>query len=70
MAATKTGQRIREVRQELGLSLRSLGTRIGVSAVYLSDMERGNRTLPPARLMQIADVLGVTVAELIEVDNL
>ena len=49
------------------MSLRSLGDRIGVSAVYLSDMERGNRTLPPARLMQIADVLGVTVAELIEV---
>ena len=65
MTTITTGQRIREVRQRREMSLRQFGKLIGVSAVYLSDIERGNRIASPGRLIQIADVLGVSVSELI-----
>ena len=39
------GQRIRDARVRKGVSLRALARRVGVSAPYLSDMERGNRSL-------------------------
>jgi len=37
------GREYRSRREKLGWSLRSAGERIGVSAAYLSDLERGNR---------------------------
>lgn len=40
------GQCIRSRREELGISVRSLAEKIGMSPVYLSDIERGNRNAP------------------------
>lgn len=40
------GQCIRKRREELGVSVRALAEKIGMSAVYLSDIERGNRNAP------------------------
>ena len=40
------GQCIRKRREELGLSVRALASKIGMSPVYLSDIERGNRSAP------------------------
>lgn len=40
------GQCIRKRREELGLSVRALASKIGMSPVYLSDIERGNRNAP------------------------
>ena len=40
------GKFIRQRRNELGYSCRALATKLGMSAVYLSDLENGNRKAP------------------------
>lgn len=40
----RNGEFARECREKTGLSLRKLAKRMGVSAPFLSDLERGNRT--------------------------
>ena len=39
----RNGAFAREVREKSGKSLRSVAAAMGVSAVFLSDLERGNR---------------------------
>jgi predicted transcriptional regulator len=39
----ENGQFARKCREEAGVSLRTLAKRMGVSAPFLSDLERGNR---------------------------
>lgn len=39
----RNGQFARECREKEGISLRKLAKRMGVSAPFLSDLERGNR---------------------------
>ena len=39
------GERIREVRNTLGLTLEKFGDRLGVTKVALSNIEKGNRNL-------------------------
>lgn len=41
---TQIGNLMRLTRQERKISLRELARQLGVSAAYLSDMERGRRT--------------------------
>lgn len=53
------GKYIRDMRNDKGVSLRSLALRIGISAAYLSDIEHSNR-LPPQNknlIRKISDVL-------------
>lgn len=40
----EVGRVMRDIRMKARLSLRDLGGQMGFSAVYLSDLERGNRT--------------------------
>lgn len=40
------GECIRKRREELGISVRALAEKLGMSPVYLSDIERGNRNAP------------------------
>ena len=47
------GSEVRTVRQGKGITLRDMARRIGISAVYLSDMERGNRPVSPKHLAKI-----------------
>jgi len=59
------GQRIRELRQEHGLSLRDLGERLGTSAnptspAFLSDLENGRRFPSDEMLAKLAQALGTT----------
>ena len=61
------GQEIRRLRLALGLSLRELSTRLGVSAAHLSDIERGFRRPSDALLERIVFELrnvGSNVTEL------
>lgn len=39
----RTGQEMRRLREASGLSLRAIATRMGVSAPYISDLEKGFR---------------------------
>ena len=49
---TPFGQRIRKLRRDRGLSLKTMAYDIGVSAAYLSALEHGKRGTPTWSLVQ------------------
>ncbi len=57
------GARIRERRKELKITLRSLGTSIGVSGEQMSNYERGEQRLAAAHLYEIAIILELTISD-------
>jgi transcriptional regulator with XRE-family HTH domain len=61
------GQAIRHLREAQDLSLRSLARKVGVSAPFLSDLERDRRSTE--RLEEIASALGVTLDDLEDFDT-
>jgi predicted transcriptional regulator len=48
----ENGQFARECREKAGLSLRALAKRMGISAPFLSDLERGNRQWSDAQCIK------------------
>ena len=74
MAATATdaatlGPRVRALREGLGLSLRELGDRSGVSAPMLSQVERGETSPTLAVAARIAAGLELTLSQLLRLDE-
>lgn len=64
------GDRLRMIRKKKGLSLRALASKAGLSASYLSDLERGTRGAPTAPVLErLADALGVSVDALLGREN-
>jgi len=61
----KTGQRIRNLRKNLGLSQLSLSEQVGMTKGYLSKIERADSPPPFSTLERLAVVLGVDVNELL-----
>lgn len=65
------GLRIKDLRDERGLSQRGFAarigmTRIGMSPTYLADVERGARNVSIDNMKRIADGFGVTFHEMTE----
>lgn len=65
---TTLGQIIRHKRESIGLSLRGFAKLLGVSATYLSELERDHTTATERRLVQIAKMLGFDPAWLCSKD--
>lgn len=63
----KNGMKIRAAREKKGITLAQLAEKIGKTAPYLSDIERGNRRGSYATLEMIARVLEMPVEEIWEV---
>ena len=63
----KNGLKIRVARERRGWTLAQLAEKVGKSAPYLSDIERGNRRGSYATLEVIARVLELPVEEIWEV---
>jgi transcriptional regulator with XRE-family HTH domain len=59
------GDRLRDARQHLGLSLRALGEVTGFSASFHSQVELGQASPSLGSLQRIADALGITVSRLL-----
>jgi len=60
------GQRIRKLREQLGLSQLVLAEMVGKSsAAYIAFIEAGERNISTMDLMLLAKKLGTTVAELV-----
>jgi transcriptional regulator with XRE-family HTH domain len=59
------GQRIAQVRKERGITQVELAKRTGLIQVVVSDYERGRLRLPADMALRFAEVLGVTVDELL-----
>lgn len=60
----KLGPFIRTTRHEKGLTLRELARKAEISAPFLSDLERGNRSCSEAVLVRLARPLGVPATTL------
>ena len=61
------GWRIKDLREERGLSQRGFAEKIGMSPSYLADVERGSRNISLDNIKRIADGFDISVAELMEV---
>lgn len=62
--AAELGSRIRELRGITGLSMRDLAAKAGVSAGYISQIEKGQANASLAVLRAIADAFGIPWLEL------
>jgi transcriptional regulator with XRE-family HTH domain/mannose-6-phosphate isomerase-like protein (cupin superfamily) len=58
------GQRLREVREDRGLSLRQLARQLGVSPSFVSQMETGKSQPSVATLYSLSQLLGVSIDRL------
>ncbi len=65
MQRVEIGRRIRQVRQERGLTQKELGGRLGFSAGWVSMVERGGIGLEVPELDRVAQALRVSIYELI-----
>lgn len=63
------GQRIKALRDAMGLSLRDLAERSGVSAPMLSQVERGETSPTLASAAKIASGLELTLSQLLRLDE-
>lgn len=61
---TVNGTTIREMRKLLGIHGQDLARRAGISATYLSEIEKGHKQPSNPVLHKIAGALGVDVASL------
>jgi len=68
-SATPVGHRIRALREAMGLSLRDLAERCGVSAPMLSQVERGETSPTLAVAEKIAAGLDLTLSQLLRLDE-
>ena len=59
------GNRIKEKREEQGFTQEQLGEATGLSSVHISFVENGKRKPSLHSLLQICNVLGITMYELL-----
>jgi transcriptional regulator with XRE-family HTH domain len=69
MATKSMGERIKELRLEVGISLRQLASKTGKSPAFISDVELGRRYPSDDALSDIAKVLNVAEDELKSLDT-
>ena len=59
------GQRIRRFRMERGITQEELAFRVGTSAAYISNIENAHKCPSLGKLLEISEVLQVTLNDLI-----
>jgi transcriptional regulator with XRE-family HTH domain len=67
-AEIDVGERLRAIRRSRRATLRTVATRSGLSESFLSQVERGQSSASIASLRRIAEALGVSIADLFDVD--
>jgi transcriptional regulator with XRE-family HTH domain len=67
--ARQVGSRIRALREAMGMSLRDLAERCGVSAPMLSQVERGETSPTLAVAAKVAEGLELTLSQLLRLDE-
>lgn len=66
---TKAPNRIRELREAIGMTQAELARRINVTPPALQKVERGTRGLDQQWMRRIAPALGVTPADLLPIED-
>jgi len=64
------GKRIRKFRTSKGMTMEELGARLGISAAAISRYELGQRKVSFEMASKIADVLGVSVPDILTAEDL
>lgn len=64
MITVEIGKRIRELRQQTGLSQEKFALKIGMDRTYFASVENGKRNIAVVNLEKIANGLGVSLSEL------
>jgi len=67
---TAFGARLAELRSHAGLSQHELGARVGKAKETIRDIERGINATPLPEAARIADALGVTLPDLMDLADL
>ncbi len=60
-----SGEKIRQLRNDKGISQYELAERVNASLQQIDGYERGDKNMPVERLFNIAEVLGATPADLL-----
>lgn len=63
------GERLRELREKRGETVRSLAEKMGMSFAYLSEMERGVKVPSLTTIIRLAIALDCKVTDLVDVFN-
>ena len=66
MITKDLGKRIRELRQQTGLSQEKFALKIGMDRTYFASVETGKRNIAILNIKKIADSLSITLSELFE----
>jgi transcriptional regulator with XRE-family HTH domain len=65
-ALAQVASAVKDRREQLGLTLRALASRSGVSSSMISEIERGAKSPTISILSALAQALGVTISALVE----
>lgn len=60
------GYRLRQVREDAGLSQAALADKAGLHVTYVSSMERGRRNVSLVNIHALAEALGVNPGQLLD----
>ena len=66
MSPERFGMRLKEIREQKGMTQEELAKRADVSRAYLSRLEMGRHDPPLSTVEKLAKALGVKAAKLIE----
>lgn len=66
MITAELGARIKELRNQKGLSQEKFALDIGMDRTYFASVEAGKRNIAIINIKKIADGLGVTLSELFD----
>jgi len=56
---------IRDRRKQLGIPLKELAKQLGITRVFLNEIERGDARIPLARIPDLSRILGFTEQDLL-----
>lgn len=66
MITVELGNRIRLLRQKLGLSQEKFALKIGMDRTYFASVEAGKRNISIINIKKISDGLGITLSQLFD----
>ena len=61
LSAAQIGQRVRQTRQQLGLTQPQLALAVGVGIRFIVDLEAGKSTVRLDKVLQVLEGLGLTL---------
>lgn len=64
MITVEFGQRLKELRKEMGISQEKFALKIGMDRTYYASVEAGKRNIALENIKKIADGFGISLSDL------